>query len=362
MGDNGYALDLSSPVRHVATEMDRAAPASLSIEELAEGYRHVNPGDLARIKEHEGCATDQDAIVWLIGRAVEEITYQGRTTRSRVQVVANGHGWRLADGVTFEDLLYQGRKLHRAYDAHVQLRDPFNPMSGRWSANVRRNTGKDSMDELRESMREFGWVEEFPAIEDERGVVLVGHRRLAVAAELGIEPVVRRVRLGDGDEADAKRFRIAVVSNLAAKPFTPEERKDLAEYLYGEREWSQARIAEALNVTQRTISSDLRELEVTSNSPRRGRPRKSPNRKVIPEMEAEIAQAVEVGQPVPSKQLAAKYDVHPSTVEDRAREERARAEAREQTRRATGIPLVVETACTCPNCGDVHEGATTPTT
>lgn len=355
MGDNGYPLDLWSPVRHVATEMDRAAPASLSIEELAADYRHAIPADLMRIKQQEGCATDEDAIKWLVGRAVEEITYQGKTTRSRVQVVANGHGYRLADGVTFEDLRYQDRKLHRAYDAHAQLRDPFNPMSGRWSVNVRRNTGKDSMDELRESMREFGWVEEFPAIEDERGVVLVGHRRLAVATELGIDPVVKRVRLGDGDEADAKRFRIAVVSNLAAKPFTPEERKDLAEYLYGEREWSQARIAEALNVSQQQISKDVRDLQPSSNSPRRGRPRK----KVTEELVADMQPYIEAGQPVPSRALAEKYDVSAGTVWGAQQQARGRQEGKQ----AAAVALVPEPtpaeasvhACTCPNCGDVHE-------
>jgi hypothetical protein len=62
------------------------------------------------------------------------------------------------------------------------------------------------------------------------------------------------------------------------------DRQRFAVYLYGEREWSQQRIAEALRVSQRQISTDLREaedrgeLEVTSNSqPKRGRPRKPSN-------------------------------------------------------------------------------------
>ena len=64
------------------------------------------------------------------------------------------------------------------------------------------------MVELRESMRAFGWIEELPALRDERGVVLVGNRRLAIATELDIDPVVRPIRIGQGDEADARRFAI----------------------------------------------------------------------------------------------------------------------------------------------------------
>lgn len=113
MGEGGYKLDLLSPVRHVATEMGRAAPAALSIEELAAGYRHYNPGDLSRVMLHEHCATETEATLWLIRKAVEEITYQGKTARSRAQIVADGDGYRLANGMWFEDLLYKGRQLSR---------------------------------------------------------------------------------------------------------------------------------------------------------------------------------------------------------------------------------------------------------
>ena len=350
MGDNGYALDLLSPVRHVATEMDRVAPAALSIEDMAVSYRHPNPADFARVRLHEQCTSDDEAVAWLIRRAVQAITRRGKS--GQVQVEEHDGGYRLV--VPFDDLRYDGGKLQRERNDHAQLRDPFNPMSGRFSENVRRDTRKDGMAELRESMRSFGWVPELPAVKDERGVVLTGHRRLKIAAELGIDPVITTVRLGDGDAADARRFAIAIASNLGAKPFTPQERQQLAEYLYGERDWTMARIAEALNVATSTVSEDLRNFSTVEKRKGRGRPRRSPNRKVIPEMEAEIAQAVEVGQPVPSKQLAAKYDVHPSTVEDRAREERARAEALERVWQPPPAAPPVESTCTCPNCGNVH--------
>jgi hypothetical protein len=80
------------------------------------------------------------------------------------------------------------------------LRDPFNPVVGEFAKNIRSTKGDDG--ELRSSMQQFGWIEEFPAMADENGVVLVGHRRLQIAKELGIEPVIKK--LADTD----KPFRI----------------------------------------------------------------------------------------------------------------------------------------------------------
>jgi hypothetical protein len=53
-------------------------------------------------------------------------------------------------------------------------------------------------------------------------------------------------------------------------------RRRRSEYLYGDRDWSQTRIAEALSVSQKTISRDLELVTVTnSKKGRRGRPRGS---------------------------------------------------------------------------------------
>jgi hypothetical protein len=78
--------------------------------------------------------------------------------------------------------------------------------------------------------------QEFPALVDENGVVLVGHRRLKIAEEEGIAPAIKNLNLGNGDLADAKRLRLAIVSNIGSKPMTKEDRKRIAEHLYGKRE------------------------------------------------------------------------------------------------------------------------------
>jgi ParB-like chromosome segregation protein Spo0J len=163
----------------------------------------------------------------------------------------------------------------------MSLRDPFNPQTGEFAKNIR---GEGDLSDLRESMALHGWIEEFPALADECDIVLVGHRRLAVARELGIAPVVKKLTLGSGDAADAKRFQLALVSNIGAKPLTAADRQRIAEYLYGGREWTMQRIAEALNVAQSTITEDLSNLSAvdklkhtkTATNPKgAGRPKKA---------------------------------------------------------------------------------------
>src|SRR6516225_567408 len=102
---SGYALDLLSPVRHVATEMERAdldGPAP-TVETMTATYEHTNTGDLARIQQHEGAGSDYEARLWLIRRAVTEL---GK------QVTADDDGGlRLAK--PFDNLRYRHRKLVR---------------------------------------------------------------------------------------------------------------------------------------------------------------------------------------------------------------------------------------------------------
>jgi hypothetical protein len=135
----------------------------------------------------------------------------------------------------------------------------------------------------------------------------MSHRRLAVAAELraagrdDITDNVQIVEFGSGDEANAKRFRLAVASNLDAKPFTPEERKDIAEYVYGERDWTLVRIGQALNVSKSQVAKDLKGFPPSGkpNRPKGGRPkgstkpRKSPNAPTPEQMEAYVLAARE---------------------------------------------------------------------
>jgi hypothetical protein len=47
------------------------------------------------------------------------------------------------------------------------LRDPFNPKTGIFAKNIR-STTDDDLAELTDSMKEFGWIPELPALIDER--------------------------------------------------------------------------------------------------------------------------------------------------------------------------------------------------
>jgi hypothetical protein len=170
--------------------------------------------------------------------------------------------------------------------AKIADQDLFNPKTGAFTANIRNIGGDDS--ELRESLQKFGWVKELPALVDENGVVLVGHRRMKIAEEEKIEPVIKKLILGKGDAADAERVKLAIASNIGSKPMTKEDRKHIAEHLYGGREWTMERIAEALNVSKATISGDLRDCstgeqskrpKTASNPKGSGRPKGSRSRK-----------------------------------------------------------------------------------
>jgi hypothetical protein len=141
----------------------------------------------------------------------------------------------------------------------------FDSKTGAFAVNIRDIGGDDS--ELRESLTQFGWIEEYPALVDENGVVLVGHRRLKIAEEEKIEPVIKKLALGNGDAADAERLKLAIVSNIGSKPMTKEDRKRIAEHLYGAREWTMERIAEAFNVSKATISGDLRDCSTPAPEP-----------------------------------------------------------------------------------------------
>jgi hypothetical protein len=151
--------------------------------------------------------------------------------------------------------------------------------------------GDDS--ELRESMKQYGWHRECPAIQDEFGVTLVGNRRMRIAAELNIEPVVRTLHFGQGDEADAARVKLALVSNTGFRPMSAKDRQRIAEHLYGQREWTMQRVAEALGVSKATISGDLRNCstpeqlkpaKTAANPKGAGRPKGRKNPKPPPPM------------------------------------------------------------------------------
>lgn len=343
----GYALDLLSPVRHVATEMERAAPRALSIEELTSTYKHPVLSDLGRVRAHEGRRSDYEATRWLVAQALTELGDQVSYTGT--SDVSSGGGFVLAK--PFDALRYQGHRINRVGpDVHVRLRAPFDPMSDRFSEKVRNDLSRDraTTAELRESLLAFGWIPELPAIEDERGVVLVGHRRLKLAAELGIKPVVRTIRLGEGDAADARRFALAIGSNLGGKGFTQEERKDFAEYLYDEREWSMDRIAEALKVGTEVVSQDLTEQHRSRHTSSRqvggnqgyadGKPR------LTPEQDAEIVR-LRLDEGWAREKVAEHMGVSNSVVQKATDWERGRREERERWMRWLW-------GARCPHCDE----------
>lgn len=237
-----YPVDRLSPARHVAAELGRAFPEALPIGELAGSYTHPNTGDLARVREHERTS---DPVRFLIEQALEDLGDQ----------VDRGLGLaRLA--VPPAELRLNGQQLVPAFSEHEKLGDPFNPRSGIFSGDIRRHLGREthalSMPELKESLRLFGWLEELPAIRDENGVVITGHRRLEAVAELAaegviVEPKWQTIRYGRGDEADARRFRTAIASNLGAKGLTAGDRRHIATYLY-KGAWDTEQVARKLGV------------------------------------------------------------------------------------------------------------------
>lgn len=247
-----YALDLLSPSRYVATALDRANGTALSERGLVANYRHGLSADLSRVKRNEeGIETDAQATAWVIRQAID-----GLAKYLRIEPAGDDRMIGFAEGKDFHSLRYKGRKLHINWDENEQLGDAFNPMSGKFSDGIRKSNGRDNLSELRASMQEFGWLREYPAIKDERGAVLSGQRRLLLAKELGIEPVVITVKLGRGDRADAERFKLAIAGNIGGKPFTPEERREVALAVTGDPEFAFEDIADALRIKQEGVRRD----------------------------------------------------------------------------------------------------------
>jgi ParB-like chromosome segregation protein Spo0J len=143
----------------------------------------------------------------------------------------------------------------------------------KFSGNVRDIAGIND-DELRASLKAAGWNKLLPAIKDEHGEVLVGHRRLKIAAEENIDPVIEVHTFGSGPDADNDRLQLAVVSNTGAAPLTAQDRKRHAERMYAGGMTMEV-IGRVLGVSHVTISNDLREfvsdLQTQPRASKRGR-------------------------------------------------------------------------------------------
>lgn len=358
----GYAVVENGAVHHVVVTLEGAAQAALTTSELAKGYKHTGPpSDLVRVMKHNKLATEREAEEWIIRRAIAYLEHDQA-------VELNGTGYRLVK--PFEKIRWRNNeKLERpAPDIHEKLGDPFNPMSGIFSDNIRVELrdakGDPAYDELRESLKLHGWVPEFPAIKDERGVVLVGNRRVALAKELGIEPVFTTINIGRGDAADARRLRIAIVSNVGPKRLSPNDRKRIAEYLYKDKEWSQDKIAEALQVDQATVSRTLGTLCTPHNaggldtlgrkkSPGRPKGKSAAERlKVVADLTQGVDDKVHplIKEGVPLTQIAKET----SMSEQMVRDSRQRLIGQARVEEPPPVEVTETHQCTCPVCGHVH--------
>jgi ParB-like chromosome segregation protein Spo0J len=348
-----YILIMHHAVRHVGLKLEGAS-GPLSFSDLTKGYEHPVPADLYRVKRHEKAADDGEAKAWVIRYAVSLLN-GGLTVDGDMVSFAPSKG--------LDDLRWgNGKKVERpGPDIYAQLRDPFDPMSGVFSENIRIENGDTT--ELRESMKAWGWIDrpQFRALGDKRTkVVLIGHRRITVAKELGIdwEKHIDWIDIGDGDAADAERFKLAIASNIGAKALSPNDRKRLAAHLYSEHEWSMQKVADALGVAFVTVQRDLKELSIGNNS-KRGRPRKeepkslvekaAKNRRVTPDQEEQVAALVEQG--LTTKEIADQVGIgHVGVQLAKARHIGTLAE-RERIAKAAASD---DHTCTCPACGHVH--------
>jgi len=90
-----------------------------------------------------------------------------------------------------------------------------------------------------------------------------------MASELGIDPreghEILVIPFGSGDAADIERLKTAWLSNEGVQEYTTGDRQAMSAYLAG-RGWTQRNIGEALGVSQKTISNDLKARPVMSNA------------------------------------------------------------------------------------------------
>lgn len=327
----GYALDFISVIRHVATKLDEA-PDGMTVGGLAGGYRGF-PADLGRVRLHHHLKNDRAAIEFLIDRAVRALGSQVRIEGDRVFLAK-----------PFDELRYERRPIAR--DVQSKYRDPFNPLKADGFADNIRGNGRDDMTELSGSLQTFGWMKEFPAIQDERGVTLVGHRRLKVAEELGIEPVVKTMVLGQGDEADAYRLRLAIASNLGSKPFSDADKRRIAEYLYGEKGWTTVRIGEAIMCSADTVGRMVAGFPQPAETyrPKGGRPKNltSEQEQMVIENYQEFGGTMTIKQVADFVGVNSKNNSAPTSITKVIDIERGRRqglqEAEERARRAPSPP------------------------
>jgi hypothetical protein len=145
---DGYAVDLVSPIKYVATAMETAridgAPVSLAT--MAAAYRHPNTSDLARLRRHHDLATNEAAVEFLLRQAIAALD-------GRVELVDGGY--RLAeplDDMRYPDGVGADGKRITPYVAPVPVRSDgstrfhgaFDPLvDGPFAINIRKANARD---------------------------------------------------------------------------------------------------------------------------------------------------------------------------------------------------------------------------
>lgn len=231
----GYSLDFRSVVTDVAVALETAREADnyISLEQIADALRPLGP-DLHRVKRNENYTTDTEAKKFLAEAAIKAL---GNRVDHGVTSDDVG-GYRLARPL--RQLRFQNKPLRARSDPHAVLQDAFD--RNKEGFIYQRKDELGSLDDLRASMGALGWLESYPAIVDEHGEVLNGRRRIAVAKELGIEPVIKRIRFGEGDAADAQRYAVVIAGNNLSS----EDQALISKALLGNEKWDMPRLGEAL--------------------------------------------------------------------------------------------------------------------
>ncbi|MQB01460.1 MAG: hypothetical protein GEU78_14405 [Actinobacteria bacterium] len=237
--EKGYALDFTSVIRHVATELERSP--GRSSEALAASYQHPVRGDLSRVRQHHGHSSDGDAIQFLIERAVAAL-------KKQVESDGNG-GYRLTRD--FDDLRYERKKIHWLTDSDDEderraLRAMYNDLTENRTFYVSvegaRGATKERKFRLHPLARAIPQVSEKEFLDLAadiklngvelpivvyNGQVLDGRHRLAIAAALGMPLQVTEV---DGDEARAKARVLSL--NVNRRHLTSAQRASIVRQLF----------------------------------------------------------------------------------------------------------------------------------
>jgi ParB-like chromosome segregation protein Spo0J len=132
-------------------------------------------------------------------------------------------------------------------------------------------------------MQKSGWLELFPGYADENSCLIVGHRRMKIAQELGIKPVIKTIAFGDGSEGAAKRLEAALASNIGGATLTKKDRQRIAELAY-QHGYTMDQIGKLLGVSKKTISLDLNGVVTKGNNhprPKGGRPKSTKKKDTV---------------------------------------------------------------------------------